>query len=139
MPQTVAFGRRGAGPAPPDRVATPERAAPTQQAAQARPPASTGDLSPEAEAFRAELVASRGGGSASFTDWRRSNDWERWLMIAVRTGAFLPGVVTLVIDAPLELSIGLELAAFAGNMWYRYVRRRRLRDIVAWRDPSEAG
>ena len=41
-----------------------------------------------------------------------------------------------MLDAPLELTIGLEVAAFIGNIWLRYERRRRLHEIVSWEDPD---
>ena len=95
-------------------------------------------LSAEAEAFRSEVAASRDASSAAFAGWRRSKSWERWLMLGVQ--AFVvPGIVSFVMDAPLELSIGLEVAAFVGNIWFRVTRRRRMREMVAWQDPADHG
>jgi hypothetical protein len=41
-------------------------------------------------------------------------------------------------DAPLEVSVALEVAAMVGNIWLRRERYRRLREIVAWQDPADA-
>jgi hypothetical protein len=60
-------------------------------------------------------------------------------MLGVRLFAFAPGIVTFLMDAPLELSIGLEIAAFVGNIWHRVTRRRRIREVVAWQDPRDHG
>jgi hypothetical protein len=133
MPTATAFGRRGA-PTPPQPRRP--RQPPSARAAEPAPPAP--DLSAEAEAFRASLAADRGGRSDAFGDWRRSTNWERWLMWGVRLFSFAPGLISFVIDAPIELSIGLEVAAFAGNIWFRTTRRRRMREVVAWKDPNEA-
>ena len=60
-------------------------------------------------------------------------------MLGVRIFAFAPGIVTFFMDAPLEVTIGLEIAAFVGNIWFRATRRRRMREVVAWQDPRERG
>jgi len=119
------FGRRQAAPAPKSRAATPRPAEPAK------------GLTAEAEAFRAELVASRAAPTA-LTDWRRSlltRQITAWLI----TLAFMsPGLLCLLFQAPLAVSGGLEIAGLAVNAWLRRARRRRLSEIVAWEDPAGA-
>jgi hypothetical protein len=92
----------------------------------------TADLSPEAEAFRKELASGRGAKTDEFSDWRRRQNRERWLIWALTLLSFAPGIATFLLDAPIEVSGGLEFAAMIGNIWIRTARRRRLRDIVNW-------
>ena len=49
--------------------------------------------------------------------------------------AFLsPGLLCLVIQAPLSLSVGLEIAGVVINVWLRRERKRRRNEILAWRE-----
>ena len=127
MPASATFGRRALtassspGPAPVAR------------------PAATGDgLDPRAEAFRAEIAAGRAAAPTGFDAWRRSQQHRTWISWALTLLSFAPGVVTFVIDAPIELSIALSIAALVGNVWIRRERYRRAREIVGWEDPGEA-
>jgi hypothetical protein len=128
--QTNSFGRRQPGSA-----VQPAKA---QRPARPTPP-SPSDLSPSAEAFRLELAARKDAPRADFADWRRANAGRQVAMWAITLLSFAPGLISLGLDLPLELSIGLELAAVAGNVWLRRERWRRMREIVAWQDPADAG
>jgi hypothetical protein len=93
--------------------------------------------SPQVEAFRAELARSRDGDGDSFAAWRRSQRGEAVLTWAAAIAFASPGLLCLLLQAPLALSIGLEVAGFAANAWVRRQRRRRLKAIVAWGDSAE--
>ncbi len=125
MPTTTAiFGRRGARAQQPPSPAQPRPARPAQE------------LSTDAEAFRAEIAAGLGSRPDAFGDWRRAKDAERWLMLVVAAFSFAPGLVSFAIHAPPLLSSGLGVAAVVGNFWFRATRRRRMREITAWREPE---
>jgi hypothetical protein len=122
----------------------PPAAAPTAPAASRRTPApaeapapSSLDLDPRAEAFRAELAASRREDAQTFSQWRASQAYRTWIFWALTLLSFAPGIVTLVLDGPIELAGALEIAAMVGNVWIRRERFRRRREIVAWEDPSD--
>ena len=95
--------------------------------------ATTAALDPRAEAFAAQLATDRRAGSG-FDQWRRSESGRRWLFRGLTLASFSPGLVSVLIDAPMELSVGLEVAALILNIWLRAERRRRLRAIVNWDD-----
>ena len=119
------FGRRGAAA----RAASPPR----------RPTTTAVDsLSPQAEAFRAEIAARRGQDQASFETWRRAQGGRRALSVALTLASFSPGLISFLLQAPFWLSIGLEIAAVAGNVWLRRERWRRMREIVNWEAPADA-
>jgi hypothetical protein len=127
VPETTAFGRRA------------QRAAPLPASPPAARPTATGDaLDPRAEAFRAEIAAGRAAAPTGFEAWRRSQRHRTWIGWALTLLSFAPGVVTFVIDAPIELSIALSIAALVGNVWIRRERYRRAREIVAWEEPDSS-
>jgi hypothetical protein len=121
LPEAVTFGRRQ------PRTVRP---------APAHAPRST-ELSAAAEAFRAELAADRRSPDGDFGVWRRSRRWRQALVLAGTVGSFAPGVATFVMDAPLPVSIGLQVAAVVGNVWLRRERFRRRREILAWEDAGD--
>jgi hypothetical protein len=132
MSPAKSFGRRQPAAAAPPAQPPPRPAPrPAQPAVSAAP-----SLSPQAEAFRAELAAERRSGGSEFDRWRRSGG-RRWLVWGLTLLSFSPGVVSFLIDAPLPVSGGLEVAAFVGNIWLRRERRRRLHDIATWEEPAE--
>ena len=137
MPAPAHFGNRKPAAAP--RVAQGRsRPAPPKPVAKSRPsqPAAS-DLGPAAEALRVKIAADRRANPSSFDQWRRSQGGQTWVIWGVTLASFSPGLVSFILDAPLEVSIGLELVAFAGNIWLRRVRKQRMRDIVAWQDPAD--
>jgi hypothetical protein len=139
MPAPSAFGRRQPAAAPPVPRGRPRAAAPPKPAAKSRPaPPAASDLGPKAEALRVQIAADRRGAPSAFDQWRRSQGGQRWLVWGVTLASFSPGLISFVLDAPLELSIGLEITAFVGNIWLRATRRHRMREIVAWQDPADA-
>ena len=137
MTASTTFGRRQ--PPAAARPASAARPAPAQRRAAAAPtPASSLDLDPRAEAFRAELAAGRGQeGAQTFGQWRASQAYRGWIVWILTLLSFTPGVVSVVLDAPVELSAALEIAAVVGNVWIRRERYRRRREILAWEDPRE--
>jgi hypothetical protein len=127
VPAPAAFGRRA-----PTAARSPGPAPAARRAA-------TGDaLDPRAEAFRAEIAAGRTAAPTGFGAWRRSQQHRAWITWALTLLSFAPGVVTFVIDAPIELSIALEIGALVGNVWIRRERYRRAREIVAWEEPDSS-
>ncbi len=93
-------------------------------------------LSPKAEAFRADLKASGFDNRSSFGAWRRSRRGEAILTGAVAIGCVSPGLLGFLLQAPVGVSIGLEIAGLTANAWVRRRRRQRLKAIVAWQDPA---
>ena len=118
--EETSFGRRRASGDP------GARAVPTAQA-----------LSPEAEAFRAALALGREA-PQSFSDWRRAQRPRRLFAWTLGFVLLLPGVLGFCFQAPLSVSIGLELAGIATNAWLRRERRRRLRAVVGWEASTDA-
>ena len=116
-----------APPAPrPARASAPDPAQPSAR------------LSAKAEAFRAELAASRGEAGPGFADWRRSQFGSQ-LMIWLLGMAFLsPGLLCLILQAPLQVSAVVEIAGIVINIWLRRERRRRRSEILAWQEASDA-
>jgi len=91
-------------------------------------------FAPQVEAFRAELASSPG---SEFADWRRSQRSSRILSWAVAVVFLSPGLISFLLQAPLSVSIAMEVAGFIANAWVRRRRRQRLRDIVAWEAPVD--
>jgi hypothetical protein len=127
VPEPSTFGRRAS------------RAAPSPAAAPApRRAAASNALDPRAEAFRAEVAAGRTAAPTGFDAWRRSQRHRTWITGALTLLSFAPGVVTFALDAPIELSIALSIAALVGNVWIRRERYRRTREIVAWEETDSS-
>lgn len=123
MSSTASFGRRQAEPNIAQRGVAP-----------ISPPAEP--LGAAAEALRAELAQARANGGGSFAAWRRSRRGEQALLWALTLLFAAPGLICFVTQAPLGVSIALEVAAFVGNRWLRRAQRRRLSEIVAWEDTA---
>jgi hypothetical protein len=135
MPDSSDFGRRRPATAPTALGA--RRAAGPAKPRPKAPPPSASDLGPRAEALRVQIAADRRAAPSAFDQWRRSQAGQQWVIWGVTLLSFSPGLISFIFNAPLEVSIGLEVVAFVGNIWLRRVRKRRMRDIVAWQDPSE--
>ena len=125
MSESKTFGRRQA----------PSGAAPAPKPLAGPPPSP--DWSPAAEALSAEIAATRDA-SSGFAQWRRSYGARQLVVWTLTLASFAPGVISFLVDAPLSLSIALELISFVGNIWLRRERRRRMRAIVDWQDPADA-
>ena len=123
MTAQTSFGRR---------QATPSRIAPT-------PALDSDTLSPEAEAFRAQLAASRAEAEPDFGAWHRAQRSKRLLAWGIGIALMLPGVVCFALDTPWYVSIGLEVFGIAANMWLRQERRRRISEIASWDAPQAMG
>jgi len=129
LPSPQPFGRREAVIA-----LSPPR--PLTRAADRRALPSTEQESPQIEAFRAELAASRGAPTSEFAAWRRSQLADRVLSWTVAVVFLSPGLLCFLLQAPVGDSIGLEIAGIVANAWVRYRRRQRLKAIVAWEAPA---
>ena len=121
MPEQITFGRR--------RTPVPAVSARIDPEA----------LSPEAEAFRAELAASRMAVDEEFATWRRSQRPRRFGFILLSVLLLAPGLICFVLDAPWQASMGLEAAGFACAAWVRKERRRRIGEIAGWAPSDGAG
>jgi hypothetical protein len=129
MAGQTSFGRRQVSVAPP-RPAVLARPAP-------RPAPAADDLSPAAEAFRAQLAAGKGDGAADFADWRRSQRLSTLASWALGLALLAPGLITFAVDLPLPITLALEVLGLVGNWWLRRERQRRLKAITTW-DPADA-
>ena len=96
-------------------------------------------LSPEAEAFRKELRASRKSGQEDFAGWRRSQRGARLFRWGLSLALMAPGVLCFVFETPLPISIGLEVVGIFAGWWLRRARRRHLKEIASWQDPALEG
>jgi hypothetical protein len=123
VPDLKPFGRRAVPPHPPSTTLAPVD------------PFEPMALSPEAEAFRAQLAGQPR--RQDFSDWRRAQR-ARWLVTWGLTLVFLaPGAICFALDLPKPLAIGLEIAGFGVNAWLRRARRQRLRDIATWEEAQD--
>lgn len=113
--EQVTFGRRR-GPAP----------APPRVAARSEPP------SPELEAFAASIRAAGASDVDQFARWRRDRFPRTLLMVALRFALLTPGLIGFAVQAPWWLSLSLEGAGLAANVWLRRERRRQASAIAAW-------
>ena len=93
-------------------------------------------LSPQAEAFRAQLRSNPNDAVKDFADWRRATRPRRWMAWAIGLALMSPGLLCFVFQAPLSVSIGLEIAGGVVNAWLRRERRRHLRAITNWDPPA---
>jgi len=139
MPEPDNFGRRQPATAPPARGSRRRATnAPTPAVKNSPRAPAASDLGPRAEALRVQIAADRRAAPSPFDQWRRSQGGQRWLIWGVTLASFSPGLISFIFNAPLWLSIGLEIAAVVGNIWLRRQRSRRMREIVAWQDPADA-
>lgn len=99
-------------------------------------PARPHALSPQAEAFRAQLLSNPGKAADEFADWRRATQPGRWIAWAVGLALMSPGLLCFLFQAPLPASIGLEIAGGIANVWLRRERRRHLQAIANWNPPA---
>ncbi len=126
MPNPQPFGRREAVIAlTPARPFAPAPANPREQ------------FSPQIEAFRAELSASRAAPEPGFAAWRRSRLGGTVLTWAVAVLFMSPGLLCFLLQAPVGDSIGLEVAGVAANIWVRRRSRQRMKYIVAREEPAD--
>ena len=94
-------------------------------------------LSPQAEAFRASLRADASAAPPDdFATWRRAQRLRRLAAWVVGLALMSPGLLSLLLQTPLPVSIGLEVAGGLANVWLRRERRRHLRAITTWDSPA---
>ena len=122
MAAETSFGRRR----------TPDAPKPPPQAARPAPLFSAEPLSPEAQAFQAELAASRSANPSGFAAWRRQQAGRRAFAWVLTLILLLPGVICFLLQAPATVSLGLEGLGMVANWWLRRERRRHLQSITAW-------
>ena len=119
MVQQATFGRRGIR-------------SPTPTSAPVRAPGLLEPSSPELDAFAATIKDAELSDVAEFARWRRRQFPRRLLIILVGLGLMAPGLVCLIVRAPLWVSLSLEAAGLAANGWLRRERRRQASAIAAW-------
>jgi len=113
------FGRRGSANGPP-----------------LHPPTKVETSRPAAEYVRSAPDKQDRSTTSDFADWRRGQRG-RWLAAWALGLLFVsPGLLCFLFQAPLGLSVVMEVAGVAANAWVRRERRRRLQEIVQW-DPSD--
>ena len=88
--------------------------------------------SPASDAFAATLKNAEPSDVAEFARWRRRQFPRRLLIILVGLGLLAPGLVCLIVQAPVWVSLSLEAAGLAANGWLRRERRRQAAAIAAW-------
>lgn len=94
--------------------------------------ADPGRLSPEAEAFRAQLRSGDRAKTSEFAEWRKSQQGGRMIAWLLTLVLLAPGGLSFVLHAPPGLSGVLEAAGFGLGWWLRRARRRHLAQIVGW-------
>src|SRR5262249_9322655 len=92
----------------------------------ARPPREI-YLGPRAEALRPKIARDRATAEPTFEDWKRKTAARQRLAMAILLLSSIPGVIAMLVHAPLWLSLALEAAAVLGNVWLRRERFRRRR------------
>jgi hypothetical protein len=122
-----AFGRRAS-------VLAPARRAPLLPKDGQEPSGAAAgvlDLSPAAEAFRAELAAGSPP-KEDFSSWRRQQSSGRLWVWILRICLISPGALSFLLQAPWPVSTALEVAGVAVGFWSRAERGRRLKAIAQW-------
>jgi hypothetical protein len=117
MPEPVTFGRRSAAPAA--QVQRPPAADPMV-------------LSPQAEAFTAQISADVDRSDPAFGGWLRKQQAGRMLAWAITLALLSPGILCFALNAPTSVSVGVELVGMVANFWLRRKRRRHLNQIASW-------
>ena len=128
MSEQTSFGRRQA-----PQAVRPSQPRPAPQAREIPGPQA---LSPDAEAFRAQLAGGRSAAEPGFAAWRRSQLGRRYFAWLVSFALLCPGVLCFIFNAPTSVSLGLEALGMAANYWLRRERKRHLSEIATWESPS---
>jgi hypothetical protein len=122
MAGSQTFGRKGLSSMAP-RVGAPS-------------PAPVEAPNPQLETFRASL---KGGASAgglgedqAFAAWMGTQRLRRWGFIGVRLAFLMPGLFLFLFNAPLPVSIVVEVLGFVANAWIKTERVRQAREIAGW-------
>ena len=89
-------------------------------------------LSPEAEAFRAQLSAGRKPPETDFATWKGAQRARRYFAWFAAFALLCPGVLCFIFHAPGYVSAGLEITGIGANFWLRRERRRHLSEIASW-------
>jgi hypothetical protein len=126
--EQTSFGRR--------QASQPVRAPRPAEAPRAREVRGPEALSPDAEAFRAQLKEAQPIAEPSFAAWRRTQQGRRYFAWLVSFALLCPGVLCFIFNAPLSVSLGLEALGFAVNYWVRRERKRHLNEIATWQSPT---
>jgi hypothetical protein len=127
LPDPIPFGRRLVPPGAPDPASV--YALPEPE------PSDPMALTPQAEAFRAQLAAEPRRQS-EFAEWRASHRGRRLILWALTIVFMVPGLICFALGVPRVVAGGLEIAGVGANIWLRHARRQRLREIAAWEDPN---
>ena len=94
-------------------------------------------LSPEAEAFRAQVRASLGGSTDDdFTRWQRSQQGGRVVAWGLSIALMAPGGLCFLLKVDAATSVFVEVAGVALGWYLRHRRRQYIRQVVNWADPD---
>jgi hypothetical protein len=69
---------------------------------------------------------------SEFAAWRKAQAPRSALFWLASLALMAPGLACFLAQAPLPLSVVVELAGVAGGAWLRGERKRRLAEIAAW-------
>jgi len=121
MTDPPAFGRRQS---PPHRFAS-------------APESAGSNLSVAAQAF-AQKVRAEGAlsgaptGSGELKAWKAAQVRQTLAHTVLGLILMAPGVISLLLNLSLPLSVGLEALGLLGNLWLRQARVKRRRQILQW-------
>lgn len=73
------------------------------------------------------------GEDTAFDDWLKTQRTRRLRFLFVRFALLAPGLLCFVLDAPLALSMGLEIAGFIANVWVKTERKKQAEEIATWK------
>jgi len=94
-------------------------------------------LSPEAEAFRAQVRASLGGASDDdFTRWQKSQQGGRIMAWGLSIVLMAPGAICFFLKIDAATSMIVEGVGLALGWFLRHRRRQYIRQVVNWADPD---
>jgi hypothetical protein len=94
-------------------------------------------LSPEAEAFRAQVRETLSGSNDDdFTRWQRSQKGGRMIAWGLSIALMAPGGLCFLLKVDTATSMFVEVAGVALGWYLRHRRRQYIRQVVNWADPD---
>ena len=94
-------------------------------------------LSPQAEAFRAQVRASLGGSpDDDFTRWQKSQQGGRIMAWGLSVVLMAPGAICFILKIDAATSMIVEAVGLALGWFLRHRRRKYIRQVVNWADPD---
>src|ERR1700744_3018172 len=88
--------------------------------------------SPQLEAFVASLKDAEPSEAAEFARWRQQQLPNRLLVFVLGVALLAPGLICFLVHAQFWVSLAVEAAGFAANIWLRHERRRNAAAIAGW-------